>query len=528
MQLSDEVEQEVRIVRATSCAFTTIPEANGTGANSISARAVRCKRHPRPVRVKGRGSLTEGAASWLFLSTLFETRFNGTSLENPSVPLADFDRDFNGLGFRTSASGITVTRERALGFPALYRAFDLISNYVGKIPLEIKRKTPNGSEIDRKHPNYRHLLKRPSPEMSAFVWKKTMEYHRMDYGNGYTFLRRRGDGQILEFVLLAPEQTWPIRVGGELFYMTTNSEGRTQVLLREDVIHIKSMGFDGLQGLGLRFVGRDAIGAGIATIEYRSRFYRSGAMPLTVIEVPNAMPPEKKKELADGWNQIHAGVGNAHKTGVLTNNATAKVLSASNRDNQQMENERHSAIDVSNFAGLPPHKLGSDARVSYNSLEQENQALLDDTLEPRFKDWEEELEDKILTQRQKERDTHEICFDRERLINADIQSRAEFLSKATGAPWMKVDEARKWIGMNELPGKEGDVLHGPPGQHAPSDEKPSEDDDPPKPPQGGTEDDDKPKEDERAVAAHKQLLLHACHRMADRVAKSMQRKEQGP
>ena len=443
------------------------------------------------------------------------------SLENPSVGLSDaLDAEWNGLGYSTASSsaGVQVTRERALGFHAFYRGCDLISSYVGKLPLHVYRKTKGGRETDTAHVNYRHLRYRPSVECNALQWKKTMELHRMMEGNGYTFCRRRGGGAVEEFVLLDPTRTWPVRANGSLYYMTTKQDGSYQLMNRMDVLHIKGMGFDGLVGYGLRHIGKQSLGSGIATIDYGGRYFRNGAIPAVVLEVPAGMDPKAKAELKNGWNQMHAGIDNAHKTAVLTGGAKATVISKNAQESQLTEQKKFTIIELANFLGLPPHKLGDSSRTAYNSLEQENQSFLDDSLDWRLVDWEQELYDKVLTEQQKQADTHEIGFDREQLVRADIAAMGNYLSQAIGGPWMTVDEGRTRQGMQERPGKEGDVLYGPSGSGVPSQpgEKPEPTEETPKPSPNA------PSNLPRAV------LLRSCVKMAERIARNAQRVAKKP
>lgn len=445
------------------------------------------------------------------------------SLENPSVGLSEALDSETGWGMlggnNRSSSGVNVTAEKALGFHAFYRACDLVGNYVGKLPVYICRKENGGLTKLTKHPNYQHLLFDPSLEMNAFIWKKTMEVHRMLEGNGYTFCRRNGRGQIVEFVLLDPCKTWPVRPnGGLLYYMTTKADGSYQLLKREDVIHIKSLSRDGLSGYGLRSIGRESLGAGIATIEYRARFFRNGAVPAVSIEVPGAMDPKAKAALAQSWNQLHAGVDNAHRTAVLTNGAKVNILSADAQKNQLTEQEKFSIIEVSNVAGVPPHKLGSSDRVAYNSLEQENQSFADDSLDWRLNDFELELRSKVFTEQEKLDENNVVVFDREQLIRADIPSMAAYLDKAVGGPWMTPDEARAKQGMQRRPGSEGDVLYGPGGAGAPTSPsaEPKPHDEPPKPTPST------PNNLPRAV------LLRSCVKMAERIARNAQRVAKKP
>lgn len=407
------------------------------------------------------------------LDTVCNAVFGVTnSLENPSVGLAEAIESETGWGSLgiglNSAAGIAVSKDRALGYHAFYRGCDLISSYVGKLPLHVYRLVDGGREPATDHPNYRHLLYRPSSEMSAIVWKKTMEVHRLVEGNGFTFCRRKGNGEILEFVLLDPARTWAVRTGGELYYYTYRQDGTPKLLNRQDVIHIKGLGFDGLCGYGLRSVGRESLGAGIATIEYRARFFRNNAIPSMVIEVPAGMGDKARSDLLKFWKMLHAGVGNAHAPGVMTAGSKINVLSSNAKDNQLTDQERFTLIEISNLTGLPPHKLGDSSRTAYNSLEQENQSFLDDSLDWRLVDWEQELYDKVLTEAQKKAGDYAIAFDREQLVRADITAKGAYLEKAIGGSWMTVDEGRAWVGMSKRPGKEGDVLYGPKGTGLPA------------------------------------------------------------
>lgn len=443
------------------------------------------------------------------------------SLENPSVGLSDaLDAEWNGLGYSTASSsaGIQVTTERVLGFHATYRGCELISSYVGKIPLHVVRNENGGKSPDRTHPNFWHLSERPSPEMNSLIWRKVMETNRIIEGNGYTFCRRNGRGQIVEFVLLDAQKTWPIRTGGVLYYMTMMDNGTPQMMRSEDVIHIKSGNIRHFWGLGLKHVGRESIGAALATIEYRARFFRNGAIPAVVIEVPGAMDPKAKAALRDGFDQLHAGVNNAHRTGVITNGAKINVLSKNAQESQLTEQEKFSIIEASNLIGVPPHKLGDSSRTAYNSLEQENKSFLADSLEWRLKDWQHELKDKVLTEQEKRAGELDIVFDTDQLVQADFSARGIYYEKAGGGPWMTIDEVRLTQGLPRLPGNAGDVLYGPSGAGIPGQPgaTPEPTEETPKPAPSA------PSNLPRAV------LLRSCVKMAERIARNAQRVAKKP
>ena len=110
----------------------------------------------------------------------------------------------------------------------------------------------------------------PNPETTAFTWFQAMQAHAISHGNAYSYIFRNGDASPREFRLLVPDKTWPVRVNGQLRYVTSvdsSHQGATEelrILRPEDVIHIKGLGFDGLVGYTVIELAAETIGLGLA------------------------------------------------------------------------------------------------------------------------------------------------------------------------------------------------------------------------------------------------------------------------
>ena len=172
---------------------------------------------------------------------------------------------------------------------------------------------------------------------------------------------------------------------------------------------------------------------------------------------PGKLSPEARKNIRDSWERIYSGLDNAHKTAILEEGLDAVPLTINARDSQLLESKQFSLIDVANILNLPPSRLGANVATSYGSLEQENQNLLDDAIDPWLVAWEEECEAKLLTRRERVKRTHMIAFDRFPLVRADLQQRGEFYTKALASGWMSFDEVRGREGINPMPGGLGRV-----------------------------------------------------------------------
>ncbi len=164
------------------------------------------------------------------------------------------------------------------------------------------------------------------------------------------------------------------------------------------------------------------------------------------------MKPDAQKEFLRQWNDMHEGLDNSHRTAILTNGAKLNPFSMNAVDSQLIETRAFEREEVALWFFCPGHKLGSRDKAGYNSLEQENQSYLDDTLEPWFCHIEEECWDKLFREDEKARETHEFAFYRKALLRANLAARAAYYRTALGGhPWMEVNEVRADEDMNPDP-----------------------------------------------------------------------------
>jgi HK97 family phage portal protein len=377
--------------------------------------------------------------------------------ENPRFNLND-PAAWDALGAQPAASGVRVNRQTALQFSPYYRALSLISGAFAKLPLSVYRRQGKGKQVDSEHAAQRLLRWKPNKEQTAFLWKRTMAVHSLAEGNGYSYIFRRGDGTPRELIGLDPVKTFPVRENGRLWYVTeVNADKRK--LVPEDVLHFPGLSWDGMMGLSLTECAKESLGMGMGGQRYGSTFFKNAGRPAVTLEHPMKLEDKVKNALREGWERMHTGLDNAHRTAILDGGLKANVLSVNARDAQVLELLSFNLIDLANFFDLPPHKLGNRDAASFASLEQENQAFLDDGLDPRLITFEEQCWDKLLTEEQKDADSHVIVFDRKALIRANMQTRSAYFRTALGGrPWMTQNEVREEEGLNPLTTTEADQV----------------------------------------------------------------------
>lgn len=387
------------------------------------------------------------------------------SIENPAVPLSSIVEDdamYDTLtGGEHSHGGVKVSARKALGLSSVWRGVNLISGDIGRYPFTLYRYMPGtglAKQPDILHPAAR-VMRRPNDYMTPFTFRETLQAHALLYGNGYAYIVRSDfDGAPLELLPLDPARTWPVRAGGELWYLSQVAEPlpgkrrkkNSYVKIRStEMLHIKGLGFDGLCGYSVLKIMRETLGGAIAARDYGGRYFKNDASPGVVIQVPAGMPERAIANLRQTWDALHIGFRNAHKIAILRDGVTlANYSKATAKDAQMLESRAFDAREVANVLGVPPHKLGDPSRTAYNSLESENQSYREDTLSRWFAVWEQECFSKLLTESEKAAGTHGFYFDPQPLSSVPLSQRGAYYSQAITGGWLAPDEARAYENLN--------------------------------------------------------------------------------
>lgn len=377
------------------------------------------------------------------------------SIENPAVPLSSAAA-YEMFAEATPAARVHVNERTAMTYAAVWRAVNLIASDVAKLPIEILRREGEGWTQAREHPVYDLLRVRPSPHANPFTFRQVNQSRTLLWGNAFAFIQRERGTTPRALVTIHPRECRPDWDDGidDLVYRV-GKKGSPETVRPEDMLHIRGLG-DEILGWSIVRHARESIGVGIASARYAGAFFGNGARPSTVLRHPGKLKPEAAKNLRDSFERLYSGVDNAYRTAVLEEGIELANLSMTNADAEFLATRKFELTEIANWFGVPPHKLGDSTRAGYNSLEMEQQAYLDESLEPWLCIWESELEAKLLAEA--ERETHRIRFNRKALLRANSKDRALYYEKAIKAGWMSRDEVRAKEDLNPIPDGSGKVF----------------------------------------------------------------------
>jgi HK97 family phage portal protein len=385
-----------------------------------------------------------------------------TTPENPSFNLNSPEAwDAFDAGSESS-SGVSVSASSAMEFSPWWRGVNLIARDVGKLPAHIyKRANDDGKERAADHPAYSLVRWKPNPYQTANVFRTQLTAHAVNQGNGYAAIERdKRTFAPLYLWPLDPARVMPVLENGRLVYVVESDEGLPVWKLEAmDVIHVKGLSGDGVNGYATYDMARDELGLGIGARKFCEVFYKNAVRPSVVLESASNLTEAQITKLRESWERLYTGVDNMHRTVVLPNGLKANPLSFSAQDAQIQQTREMSVRDVANWLGVPPHKLGDNSRTAYASLEQENQAYLDSGLDFWLCSWEYELREKLLTEAEKAADSHFVEFMREALVRANLEAQGMYFRVATGGRgWMTPDEVRGKFNLPPMGGDAGELL----------------------------------------------------------------------
>ena len=203
--------------------------------------------------------------------------------EDPNTPVTqDNFMDFFGLG-STSAAGVSVTIEKALGVPVVWAAVNFLSGTIAGLPLNVYKRTKDG-RVKVKNKMHSILHDFPNDEMSSFEWRKYIFERVFTGGRGLSFIDRNESGVITDLWPLNPEYMRIKSVNGKKEYHYSVPVKPKKIYKPSEIIDIPFMlKPDGIGAYSPIAANKDAIGLTIAATNYGSKFFNDGGVvPFTV------------------------------------------------------------------------------------------------------------------------------------------------------------------------------------------------------------------------------------------------------
>ncbi|NBW21441.1 MAG: phage portal protein, partial [Caulobacteraceae bacterium] len=225
---------------------------------------------------------------------------------------------------------------------------------------------------------------------------------------------------------------------------------------QEQILAIRGLTEDGINGLSPVETCKDAIALARAYELHGARYFAAGARPGFVLSTEGNLNAEARETLANQWDRKHAGVGNSHKTAVLTGGLKPYGLPQNtNTDSQWLEGRRFQIEEICRLWRVPAWKIQAQGAMPPGSLETSSQEFLTDTIMPWLRRFESAFTRDLIV----EDDRYEVSFDTRFMLRADSASRSTYYRQMWDLGVFNTNDIRTEEGMNPVDG--GDVRYRP-------------------------------------------------------------------
>lgn len=363
-------------------------------------------------------------------------------------PASDFW--FSPIGMSGGSSRLVASR--AMQLSAVFKCVRVVSETVGLLPLVLYRRLPGGGkERAVNHPLYPLLALQPNAIQTSMDWRMQEQAHIELRGNAYSRKEFRG----ARVVALWPMHPDDVKVEltqdrRSLRYTYSQKGAKPEVLLQDEVLHLRGLSLDGYMGLNVMEAERQALGLTWDAEEFAARFYQNDATPGGWLEHPsNFKDKETRMRFLEAWRESQ-GAAKRGSTAVLEYGMKYHEVGMKMVDAQFMETRKYQATDIAGIFRVPPHKIGILDQAKFANIEQQSIDFVTDAILPRCRSIEQRLGESLLSD-DEQRD-YFFEFMLEGLLRGDAAARGAFYKEGITDGWLTRNEVREIENRNPLPG----------------------------------------------------------------------------
>jgi len=354
-----------------------------------------------------------------------------------------------------SVYGIGINEHTALRISAVYAAVNIISETLGRVPMQVRQRTSKGDTLRQEHPVNRLLTQKPNSKQTATVWKQAIQGQVLLRGNGYSYIERNGTGSPIALHYLRSEEVNIVRINQDMIdeYIVYNVPKLGQNVLPEDMIWIPAFAIDDYQALSpIKYAAKMLEGA-YSAMAFNADVYKKGGFfkgILTIlgkIGIGEKTPAQRAAEIGSQFDMNSAD----GTTPVLYDGSTYTPMNMNQRDLDFVNYMRYSVEDIARIFNVPLSKLKNLDRAIQSNMESQQLEFATDTMQPWFEKWEQECNDKLLTQVERDNGLH-ISFEDKALLRGDTAARADYYNKLFYLSALSPNDIRRAEGLEDREG----------------------------------------------------------------------------
>ena len=341
----------------------------------------------------------------------------------------------------------------------------LLSETLAKMPLKLYQKRNNDVFIADDTDVSFKLKYKPNSLMTPTMFWATIENNRNHYGNAYVWIRQEytpkkygGDLKIKDFWIMDSKSVNVyVLDNGTLVYQYTDWVTKQVYYFNQDeVLHFKtSATFDGITGKPVREILKDTINTNLSSQKFLNELNENGVSARLSLTVDSDVNDVAKKQIIKKLTEFTSGIKNAGKVIPIPAGMRLQPLDIKLTDAQFLEIRKYTALQIASAFGVKPDMINDYSKSSYNSSEAQQLSFYIDTLQFILKQYEDEINYKLLLNREL-KEGYFFKFNEKVLLRTDSSTQAEMLCKYVNNGIYTPNDARRKLDLNGV--EHGDRL----------------------------------------------------------------------
>lgn len=366
-------------------------------------------------------------------------------------------------GWIRSKSGANVNLDTALQVGAVFACVRVLAEGVAQVPFKLMQESKSAVSVYPQvlsatdHPLYDILHRQPNDWQTSFEFRETMIMHASLTGAAFVFknLVKLGNrpATIAELILLDPGRVTVVQhPDWSRTYKVQGSSGEVKEFSQDFIWHFRGPSWNGIDGLNILKLARDAIGLSISTEETHSALHKNGVQISGVYSVEGTLDETQHKKMSKWLREEHAGADNASRLMLLDRAAKFTAQKMSGVDAEHLATRNHQVQEICRFFRVLPLMIGfSDKTQTFASAEQMFLAHVVHTLMPWYERLQQSTDINLLTRAERRQGFFAKLLEAG-LLRGAMKDTAEYLYRLTLGGIMVRNEARNKLDLNPLPG----------------------------------------------------------------------------
>lgn len=304
------------------------------------------------------------------------------------------------------------------------RCVGLRSELLASVPLHLFRRTADGGRQRADDvPLYGVLHDQPNANMSAFEFRELMVRSLDLKGNAYAKIEWNARGQVVALYPLGDVAVERLASGRLRYKHTPLGGGSVEILLAEEVLHIRGPSRDGLIGMSPIQIARGSLALALTQNQTAASLFENSLRPSGVFTFPDRLSDGPRQVLRKQLKDKFEGPEGAGRVLIMDGGAKFEKMSMTPEDAEFLDARRMSNEDVARIFGMPPTTVGLVDKATYSNTEQEARALVQNALGPLAARVEAAMQRCLLTDAG--RQSLYVEHDLSGILRGDVQARFE-------------------------------------------------------------------------------------------------------